>query len=873
MIIFASKIFLASGILTAATLSWAQDSVSSPTPPPPPAPIHVYVENFRDPAAEQVAPVPTSGNVNTRDVAQFATSFFRLRLQEMPALEVIATRKAPECGASANPSQSSVSRAAQAPSQTQTLAQYESRQGPAIEPPGAEFFVIRVSLDSHPPDLYMDYSLEKCDGVAWTKLLDRSRLTFSANRSTFVADKVVERLSVVAQSLAYLLENPPTTVAVGQFQPKEDKLAADLSDYLKGTFRRKRGFKLSETSENPEYLIDGKVSVHGDQVQVSAELHSTHGDQVPHALQLVTDTRKAWRTTERKVAEQSFEALNDMRLARSFGWETLKATAFGDLLKKGEHLLCQNEKPPCREDPSAAIRVFQVAQEKAPAADNWNVAYLLGVAQAADYKYADAIKSLSDALGSITSPTQKSPEARKGEIKVRNTLGDVYAKYGNEEKASQQYKRSLELDPSQAELYVKRAEALFRNDRAGAIKLLLDGIRQLPEEGKVHSALLENLRKLEQSDFEPVAKRFEDAFAAGVPVHDEYALLWVLDGEKQTDTKKMSQSADKALGLHPVAEQIRAEAYGLRASADLPENLDEADKFLTWAEALPQEGLTPGTLNWLARLRCIYFLDRKNYPAAYDQAKKAQDFDANSPSNSLSAQAAVYWADDLQKVDPQSSKAIELYRSAKEAAQQLITDRSAGADYYYIKANHALGLDQESRQTLADLLKDNPQDIEAGVNLMFVCSEYAFDFDCSYEAAKKLAPSFKKSLVLEGDAAEAAVLKGDYQQASVWLDALLNRPDLDPSSKAIANFYKLWISFVLDRAGVKLDFDRLLESLTAYVQSQTDSTGDILSLQGARTALARTGLPQQKQQLLRDIISVLENPSKGTASIKLPQEM
>jgi tetratricopeptide (TPR) repeat protein len=576
---------------------------------------------------------------------------------------------------------------------------------------------------------------------------------------------------------------------------------------------------------------------------------------------------------EKKVAEQSVEALNDMRLARSFGWETLKATAFGDLLKKGEHLLCQNEKPPCREDPSAAIRVFQVAQKKAPAADDWNVAYHLGMGHAADYKYSDAIKFLTDALGSITSPNQTSPEARKEEKNVRNTLGDVYAKYGDEEKASQQYKRSLELDPHQAGLYVKRAETLFRNDQAGAIGVLLDGIHQLPQDGEVRSALLENLRKLELSDFEPAAKRFEDAFAAGVPISDEYALLWIVEGEKQTDAKKMSQSAAKALDLHPVAEQIRAEAYALRASADLPGNLDDADKYLTQAEALPQVGATSGVPNWIARLRCIYFLDRKNYPAAYDQAKKTQDSDANSQSNLLFAQAAVYWADDLQKLDPQSSKAIELYRSAREAAQQLITDRSAGADYYYIKANHALGLDQESRQTLADLLKDNSQDIEAGVSLMFVCSEYAFDFDCSYAAAKKLAPSFKQSLVLEGDAAEAAVLKGDYQQAKEWLDAFSKRPDLDPSSKAIANFYKLWISFVLNQAGVKSDFDRLLQSLTAYVQSQAESPGDILSLQGARTALARTGLPLQKQQLLRDIISVLEDPSKGTASINLPQEI
>jgi tetratricopeptide (TPR) repeat protein len=818
--------------------------------------------------------VPASGNVNTRDIAQFATSFVRLRLQQMPALEVIATRKAPECGTSANPSPGNVNRSAQAPSQAQTLAQPESQQRTAIELPGSEFFVIRVSLGSHPPDLYLDYSLEKCNGIARTKLLDSSRLTFSANRSTFVADKVVEKLSVVAQSLAYLLENPPITVAVGQFQPKKDKLAADLNGYLKNVLRQMPGFKQSEISDNPDYLIDGKVAVSGSEVKVSVELHSTRSGQVSYPVEPVRDSRKAWRTIERKVANQAFEALNDMRLAQSFGWETLKATDFNDLLKKGKRLLCQNEQPPCRQDPSAAIRVFQVAQRKAPAADDWDVAYLLGVAQAADYRYSDAIKSLSDALGSITSPThQKSPETRKGEIKVHNTLGDVYAKYGDEEKASQQYKRSMDLDPSQPDLYVKRAEALFRNDRAGAIQLLLDGIRQLPEDGKLHSALLENLRKLEQPDFESVAKRFADAFAAGLPVHDEYALLWILDGEKQTDTKKMSQSADKALGLHPVAEQIRAEAYALRASADLRENLDDADKFLTLAEALPQEGLASGTLNWLARLRCVYLLDRKNYQAAYDQAKKAQDIDANSMSNLLFVQAAVFWADDLQKADSQNSKAIELYRSAREAAQQLISDRSGGADYYYIKANHALGLDQESRQTLADFLKDNSQDIEAGVSLMFVCSEYVFDFDCSYAAAKKLVPSFKQSLVLEGDAAEAAVLKGDYQQAKAWFDAFSKRPDMDPSSQAIANFYKLWISFVLNQAGVKSDFDRLLQSLIAYVQSRTESPGDVLSLHGARTALARTGLPPQKQQLLRDIISVLENPSKGTASIKLPQEI
>lgn len=865
--IFNSRMMFALVLWGSAAVSLAQDKASHARGAGTQGQSRVW---FQDATVEQR---PNSTEINFQDLAQLTNSFFRLRLQEIPALKVI-TGKAPSCGGQSSPVPAIASRSVQARSEVQAGAESQNQIGLTGEESAGTFFVVRVSLDAHhPPDLYVDYSLEKCSGGASSVLLeslrDNLRVPIPTDRSSFAADKVIEGLNNAAQSLAYLLENPPTTVAVEDFQPKDEKLANALTAHLKRAVPLWSGFRVSEISDNPEYRVSGKVSGSSGDVEVSFVLWSNGKSQFEGKT--MCTARKSFRPAEKKVTSEIFEALNDLRLAQSFGVNSLATMDFHDLLRKGEHLLCEDEHrnplPACRQDVSAAIRVFQVASQKAPKAEGWNAAYHLGRAQAAQYKYQDAITSLAEALEKL----ETSPDKGKDEVSIHNALGDVYAKHGENDEAAQQYKRSLELDPTQADLYVKRAEAVFGNDHSAGILVLLGGLGRLPEEGKLHSALLETVGNLEGADFEPVGKLFQTALDNGVPIRDEFAMMWIREGESEADPAKAGEYADNALRLDPVGVQVRAEAYAVRVWLDLPGKLDEAEKYLKQAEALPQDKLPPRTLNWLLRLRATYLLDQKNYEAAYEQAKRAEDIDTASYSLSrvLSAQVAVTWADEIRKADPQSGKANELYRTGKEMAQEQLRDASLGARYYYIKANHALSLDHESRETLADLVKNDPQDVDAGNTLIYLCAEYAFDFDCSYSEARKLMPFFPKYPMVHANAAEAAVLNGEYQQAGEWLKSLLARPDLDAETKAVGDFYKLWIALARDQAEVKSDFDSVLQSLSAYVKAPSES----LSLQGARRALPKTGLTQPKQDLLGEIISVLEDPSKGTASIKLPQEI
>jgi hypothetical protein len=118
------------------------------------------------------------------------------------------------------------------------------------------------------------------------------------------------------------------------------------------------------------------------------------------------------------------------------------------------------------------------------------------------------------------------------------------------------------------------------------------------------------------------------------------------------------------------------------------------------------------------------------------------------------------------------------------------------------------------------------------------------------------------------EAAEAAVLSGDYRQARTWLAPILQDTRLDSTFQAVAHFYQFWLVLVEGHIA-RDDFDKLKQSLSLYAQSRT-ADSPAWSFLGARAALEKAAVAKDKKKVLQDILEVFEHPEKGAAHLRLP---
>jgi len=257
-------LFLSSA-LTAAQNSSDAESKSS----------RVYVVDFEEVTPEASDLAADTASVKSRDIAHLTTDVIRLRLQEIPSLEIVATDKEHACGGQMDRSDRS---AAKASAGTSSQAQH-SAQGAIVEPAGAEFLQIRGSVETHPPNITVNYWLEHCDGRVLRKM-DADRAVLIADRSSFLADTALGQISAISQFFTYKLENRPLTVAVSQFSGGE-KIAANLTSYLKQLLTTMPAFELSDAATNPNYIIDGDLTTSGAEIHAKIRIHSSDGGSAP----------------------------------------------------------------------------------------------------------------------------------------------------------------------------------------------------------------------------------------------------------------------------------------------------------------------------------------------------------------------------------------------------------------------------------------------------------------------------------------------------------------------------------------------------------------------------------------------------------------
>jgi tetratricopeptide (TPR) repeat protein len=702
-------------------------------------------------------------------------------------------------------------------------------------------------------------------------------ISLPAGRSAFSAQALLEKLGSIAQALSISMENPAFIVLVSQFEPKTDPFANRLTEQVRHAVQSNPGLTLAENNKTWDYRVAGSLASIGTEVRASIHLYSGHEDH-PSDVWPLTD--KSRRELERKVVRQVLTTLNDRRLADRFSVPTLAVLAPEELIKRGKVLLCQEQPESCRQDASAAERVFTVAKTKNA---NWEASYYLSLAQSAEYKYSEAMASMEEALQLVSSLTSEGGSQEKARIQVLNALGNLQSTRGDSAASVVQYTASLKLNPHQPEIFIKKAEALFTNSHVEGMQTLLDGVHENPADGQLASAVLENVRKLQDQDFANVEPRFKTAFAAGVPVRNAYALLWTRWGETNqayNDPPQQKKYLDNARLLNPTDTDVVAETFGLAAAIDLPGNLDEADKNLKEAEKLPNDKIGSATLGWLARLRAIYFLDRKEYSSAVERADHARALDGTYDSDLIAANAANGWALDLLEKNTHDQQVPTLFKKAHDLVLPLAEYRFQGSDSTLHTANHGLNLDRESMAFFEGVLKDNPNDFSARLSLAFVCNEYLFDTECSFKQNQALLShldglSASDQAAMQVNAIESAVLDRKYEQASV-LFRKVNLAQTDRSLQVVADFYRLWLALVRKKPEeATIDFDHLRKSMPEYAKSmqQPDSQSSKWSFLGAQHALEASSLPAPKRKLLSDLIEVLNDPNKDIGSVSLPSDI
>ena len=793
-------------------------------PAPAPEPPRVYVVDF----------TTTGSDPHFAKLTVFTPELMRLQLLEMPMVDVVRTDVPPPCGEASNTGVS-------APSQDAGVSTpSQSTSGAGSRPPG-DFFQLSGSINFSSADIKVTGVLERCRN----KTLE----PVTSEQAVFVPGRALEQITVLTEFLVYKLEGllPTTQVRVADIQPsgkKLDTIAAQLTEQLKLEMTQHPGFQLSD-SPDTAVVIEGDLSKAGESLDANVKIHwgenvkplitGGHADDVPAFL----------RSTSKSV----FDMLSSEVIGERFGSKDYLETAAPDkLLEDGKQLLCIGQPRSCRSDPRAALRLLSAASRRSPDPDP-NTFYFLALAQSNALQYPDAVATFKHVIEMCDAAAK--PENRELAIKALNQLGDVYTRTGDKQAASASYAKSLERNPSQSYLYVSQAEILFATNPVGAIKLLLDGLGHNPKSETIRSAIGEDIPKLKPPDFQGAANLLataKDTF----PLTEEYAQM-----------------------------------CAFAASQLLYSDPQLAVGYLSKLDGLSPEKLSASTRNWFARLQAVDSSRRKNFDAAYAFAMKAEKIvedeklDDQKLSKVVLSDVQVAWAKTLQNQDPERKRML---RETYARVKPLVVEGNTNFYQDFMDVNHLLDNDVESKLIFSNLLDKNNGDHFAARGILFVCGENLLDVKCAYLAARKALAKPSDDIDLQLDGVEAAVLNNDRKQGLEWLAIVEQHAEADNMTKAIAGFYRFWISYAENDPSSKQDFQHMVAALNEYnraraaLSPEMADTADKWSFGEASGVLnenklpAATNLPENKKKDLLAIMDAFDHPKQGTTGLSLLAE-
>jgi tetratricopeptide (TPR) repeat protein len=489
------------------------------------------------------------------------------------------------------------------------------------------------------------------------------------------------------------------------------------------------------------------------------------------------------------------------------------------------------------------MRLLSAASKRSPVPDP-HTFYFLALAQSGALQYPEAIATFKRVIELSDSVARR--EYGDLAIKALNQLGGVYTQTGDKEAASAFYTESLKRDPTQWDIYLTNAEIVVATSPVGAIKLLLDGLGHDPKSGVIRSAIQRDISKLKPPEFQAAVDLLESAKAT-LPVTEEYA-----------------------------------QACAFAASRLLYSDPQLAERYLSRIESVPPGELRASTRNWVARLRAIDSNLHKKFDAAYGFALQAEKIveDENVDDRKLSqvvlSDVQVAWAKELQEQDPAR---LRMLNETRRRIKRLVEEGNTSFYQDFMDSNHLLKDDAESKRVFSTLLHNNNDDHSAARGLMAVCGEYIFDVKCIYAAAQKALAKPSEDIGLQLDGVEAAVLNNDRKQALEWLIIVEQHTEADDMTRAIASFYRFWLSYAENDPSSRLDFQRVEAAFNVYNRARAtrspilaDPAG-IWSFKGAVNVLkgnkvpAATNLTENKRKVLLAIIDAFDHPEQGTTGL------
>ena len=854
-----------------------------------PQKVHVYVEDFKEVRSSQ----------QLGDLGSFVASTLFFSLLENAEFSAHRVANKPPCGETSSPSR---------PSTTPGLTEQGiPRRARSAERVTGKFYVVygSVELSADAAEFTVEVFIDSCEA---DKLKNVER-----QRKDIAIGSALDQTAILAGYLASTLASyvPRTKIHVEIAEPSDKELAAKAVQALK---RSIRAAPMLENAETGDYVVSS-------QVWAPTKWASTKNSLgVPVPVKDTWNARIVIKASDRdcvlgpietkkddndffdKVTAAALQGIQNVRLAEEFHpedpclWARDRNSQQQDkstqeLLQRAEAFLCEGVTG-CEPNAEAARSLLEVASKQEP--DNGVVFLRLGEAQMSLAKYKDATASLAEAVTLLDSAGDSAKDLRE---EARYRLAEAYTQTGKYPRALDLLTAMLAENPQDGVLYLKESQVLENLDqRPEALEALLIGITKASDPAPLHEQAKLLTSKLQTADFPSVSKLFERTDLVQAALVDEHAAYLLQRGiveyrKGAGGTASAGQEFQQAIQLRPSDPDILVELYCYMALLNLHSNPGEAESYLTKAKATVEDKggkVTAVNREWLLRLRAAYLIQSVDckpeseqpaqYQEVYQLAKLARQVNDSKPAQLLVARTALWvtilgsvatpskWPPPSQgcagadPLDVQQQKGLQ---EALALLKPLVDSRYEGADSTFMWVNHGLLRDEESRSAFASILAGNPSDRSASNYLGYVCNEFLFDFQCSFDVfgkPLKTGGSEKLDVGTRLNAVEASVLSGQFEQASEWIAPVLSKSDVAKSLNAVAYLYQTWITLSLQHPDLSSAAYLKWSEAVADLRKQSDqSLQPVWVFRGAKCALERSSFPSLEKERLGQMIATVED--------------
>ncbi len=827
------------------------------------------------------------------DLNTFTSSLIYLRLLEASSATLQRVPVAPVCDSESS-------------KQDQAINQPPPGSPPPVIPSG-NFYVVHGSIEIHMPDIVMSYIVEKCDNHKIKKLYE--------GVEPVTLDHALDEMASSAHAIAFVIERdiPPTKIAVGPFggdvnsQDQQDIITAARKDVIE-SISQSSSYTVIDKSD---YLVGGQITFSKNRkfigtfsntsiLQANLRINA-HGKSYP--LNPVVGSSDQLKKFYADIDAEVLRGLPQVLLAEHLQLPDVASHMGADaLLAQAQQIL--NQCPDAGECAGAqdAIQLLSPAAQKDTRA--WKVLVTLGRAQMRAGKGVDAVNSLQKATDLIKEDTAAGGHiSTKDQFDAMNLLGDSYRGIGEYSKAEDSYSNALKLDPAQLALYRSKAIAQqFDNKRILALQTLIDGLK-LPgsadDKKPLHETAEDVVRTLQPAELDAAEALLDQTYLSDPSVANEYALVisqkWehIFDTSWTADNRVKGRAALKvARDRHPDDPSILVSIYGDSAIAERVDG--ESGRQMAFIQEAQKQSTSqvPAYLrSWLYRLQAVAESGDGKYENALDSADKAyhlqptdyggylladtgwlaarcRELKLKSPAEGRDQQECSFdvLTESADKTLPGTLSEIEKrelkerYQQIVEKAAPLVAKRYFPADTIFMWANHSLDQDKVSLTQFQQLIQRNPKDESALRQVQHICSQYIFDFECSFAAAQKRAALLTSNSGASAgnylDVTEAAILKGDFKTAESWL-ASATKLAHTSRERTLCDFLQMWIAMRLNRTNeYKSDFDVWRD---ATAQLRNDKTGTHWNFFGAEKSIndSKAEMGRENTEFLLAMIKAL----------------